>query len=137
MRKITKRNAQRLLESRDYMQKIVWAIDQMSEVHDLPVKEGDEVYLSSDSASQPTRYLCVFRVTPTEEVLRLENWDQVGLPESMVTDTEDLWWESRDWSKTSDEGGNDCPMCAKEPSNNGEICGECEAYCNSICEEGV
>ena len=30
-----------------------------------------------------------------------------------------------------------CPMCAKEPSNNGEICGECEAYCNSICEEGV
>ena len=32
-----------------------------------------------------------------------------------------------------------CPMCAERPrpSNNGELCGECEAYCISICEEGV
>ena len=30
---------------------------------------------------------------------------------------------------------SNCPMCAERPSNNGELCGECEAYCNSICFE--
>tara|TARA_R100000234_G_scaffold109729_1_gene81722 strand:- start:4394 stop:4708 length:315 start_codon:yes stop_codon:yes gene_type:complete len=73
---------------------LVWAVEEMPEVHkNAFIEEGDEVLVGY---VEPTRYLCVYRLTPTHEELRLVNWEQVGLPESQTTDYETLFTWSED-----------------------------------------